>query len=174
MTENEKLRALLAEALDQHAHCLPCVPDCVWTRIEAALAEPVVECARCETLRDLADKAAWAQGDAQRRMIEAQKQRDEARAEAARLTDVLRSKHGGEPLALLDELDEARAEVAAAYQRGAEAMREAALGVVADRLRFWREASAAEGGVTTMDDRAEEACAAVNEIRALPIPEDKR
>ncbi len=41
MTENEKLRALLAEALDQHAHCLPCVPDCVWTRIEAALADPV-------------------------------------------------------------------------------------------------------------------------------------
>jgi hypothetical protein len=43
--------------------------------------------ARCETLRDLADKTAWAQGDAQRRMIEAQKQRDEARAELALLRE---------------------------------------------------------------------------------------
>lgn len=45
------------------------------------------------------------------------KERDEARAEAARLTDVLRSKHGGEPLALLDELDEARDEIARLKKR---------------------------------------------------------
>ena len=97
MTENEKLRALLAEALDaMHCEddgdgitshrCGRCDEfvdrnDKVRDRINAALAEPVVECARCETLRDLADKAAWAQGDAQRRMIRAQTQRDEARSE---------------------------------------------------------------------------------------------
>lgn len=78
---DEKLRALLAEALDQHAHCLPCVPDCVWTRIETALAEPVG-------------------------------------VHPSSLTDVV--------TLLENERDEARAEVAAAYQRGAEAMREAA------------------------------------------------
>jgi hypothetical protein len=80
-------------------------------RIDAALAEPVVECARCETLRDLADKAAWAQGDAQRRMIRAQTQRDEARAEVRRT---------------YIELSEVISRNAEAYQRGAEAMREAA------------------------------------------------
>jgi hypothetical protein len=61
-----------------------------WERDEAR--------ARCEKLRELADMAAAEQGLAQRRMMEAQRERDEARA------------------ALAD-----------AYRRGAEAMRKLAL-----------------------------------------------
>ena len=110
MTENEKLRALLAEALDQHAHCLPCVPDCVWTRIDAALAEPVVECARCETLRGLADTAAAEQGLAQRRMMEAQRERDEARKYAEERNDEANKLQRYLNMAA-HERDEARAEV---------------------------------------------------------------
>ncbi len=65
--------------------------------------------------------------------------------------------------------DEART----AYQRGAEAMREAAAGVALERARYWTETSASEGGVTSMDDRAEEARFTADDIRALPVPEDK-
>jgi chromosome segregation ATPase len=131
MTENEKLRALLAEAQValQGVAAYDANPDVSWTltkedcrdaldRIDAALAEPVAECARCETLRDLADKAAWAQGDAQRRMIEAQKQRDEARAEVERLRSLkpvgtysLDWNHEQERLRLTAERDAAKAEI---------------------------------------------------------------
>lgn len=85
MSESEKLRALLAEARREIAtwHLGP--RDPLVQRIDAALAEPVEGCGRCETLRGLADTAAAEQGLAQRRMMEAQKQRDEARAEVARL-----------------------------------------------------------------------------------------
>jgi hypothetical protein len=170
MSDIEKLRALLAEARvvtqdslesnttgfeaeDEVCKCNACERyRSIIARIDAALAEPVVEChkerdtawfagyeegkalaenmkaeadARCETLRDLADKAAWAQGDAQRRMIEAQKQRDEARAEVERLQG--------------------------AYQRGAEAMREAAMGAA------WHSA----------------AMGLHKRIKEMPLPEDK-
>lgn len=95
MSENEKLRALLAEARQELAVLASYVddPETKWptvglkmtakahkrvvTRIDASLAEPVGECARCETLRELADTAAAEQGLAQRRMMEAQKQRDD-------------------------------------------------------------------------------------------------
>jgi len=134
MTETEKLRALLAEArrVVGDEVCIDCGvgSQMLWGRIDAALAEPVGECARCETLRDLADKAAWAQGDAQRRMIEEQKQRDEARAEIASLKAEL------SPMLLAvatstDERDIARAKAEMAYQRGAEAMRTKILGLLA-------------------------------------------
>ncbi len=108
MTENQRLRKLLSEARD----CLLGAQG-VWRernedtyadsaseltdRIDAALAEPVADCSRCEKLRELADIAAAEQGLAQRRMMEAQRERDKARGAA---TD--------------------------AYQRGAKAMREAA------------------------------------------------
>jgi hypothetical protein len=62
----------------------------------------------------------------------------------------------------------------AAYQRGAEAMREAAVGASVERARYWTETSAAEGGITTMEDRAEEARSIADDIRALPLLEDKR
>jgi len=157
MTENEKLRALLAEARDfaddfrrtaawerDRARA-----EVMCDRIDAALAEPqgpersplavgegtwsvfaekVVrerDDARAEVERlkqslamseqvsgVLCDDCGWAMkfpGEPCR--CEVVKQLDEARVEVARLTDVLLSKHGGEPLSLMDELDEARAEV---------------------------------------------------------------
>jgi hypothetical protein len=79
--------------------------------------------ARCETLRELADAAASEQGLAQRRMINAQRERNEARAS-----------------------------VADAYRRGAEAMREAC-------------ANAVERSLLPHDHTAQS-------LRALPIPEE--
>jgi len=44
MLQNEYKRGisetawLLSEALNKHGNCLPCVPDCVWSRIEMFLA----------------------------------------------------------------------------------------------------------------------------------------
>jgi hypothetical protein len=118
VTENEKLRALLAEALDQHAHCLPCVPDCVWTRIEAALAEPVDAMQAAEIDREHWTYKVLSQG----LEIEAKKIREGM--------------------------------VRQAYQRGAEAMREAA----ADYIRR-----------TGWDMNPQVSCS----VRTLPIPEDK-
>lgn len=97
MSEVEKLRALLAEArglIDRNRLVLgeyetPREVAAIRKAIDAALAEPVSECARCETLRELADTAAAEQGLAQRRMMEAQAQRDEARAEVARLQKIV-------------------------------------------------------------------------------------
>lgn len=186
MTENEKLRALLAEAqsglmCDRYREAwerCDCAVCAVKTRIDAALAEPVGECARCETLRDLADKAAWAQGDAQRRMIEAQKQRDESRAEVERLSTAL-TQETRLSLHTQRQLDEARAEVdrlqdvgntvmdnmiglhrevveKLAYHRGAEAMREAAASLFDGRVGLAQSPAYA------------------TVIRALPLPEDKR
>jgi hypothetical protein len=143
MTNETKLRALLAEARDglfdegeevvHHLLTCPCWACNLARRIDAALAEPVGECARCETLQDIADRAAWAQGDAQRRMIKAQQQRLEARAE-----------------------------VAAAYQRGAEAMREAAAAYIeANSPRI------SANGITLS------LAGAGQKIRALPLPEVK-
>lgn len=70
---------------------------------------------RCERLRELADAAASEQGLAQRRMMDAQ--REHTRAQA-RLIDAALI-HAD----LVRERDEARAEVANAFRRGAEAMR---------------------------------------------------
>lgn len=47
---------------------------------------------------------------------EALRERDEARAERDRYRDVLLSKHGGEPVALIAELDEARSDLRASGQ----------------------------------------------------------
>lgn len=97
MSEVEKLRALLAEArglIDRNRLVLgeyetPREVAAIRKAIDAALAEPVAVCARCETLRELADTAAAEQGLAQRRMMEAQRERDEARAEVERLRNAL-------------------------------------------------------------------------------------
>jgi hypothetical protein len=77
MTENQRLRELLKEAR-AHMFCSCATCNDRRARIDAALAEPVADCSRCETLRELADTAAAEQGLAQRRMMEAQKGRDEA------------------------------------------------------------------------------------------------
>ena len=58
-----------------------------------------------------------------------------------------------------------------AYQRGAEAMRRAAIDAVLARALYWNETSISEGGITTMEDRAEEASNAAAEIIDLTIPE---
>lgn len=88
MREVEKLRALLAEARE-YIIATGCPDDAMLDRIDAALAEPVGACSRCETLRQLADTAAAEQGLAQRRMMEAQAQRDEARAHLAAVEKLL-------------------------------------------------------------------------------------
>ena len=120
MSEVEKLRALLAEArglIDRNRLVLgeyetPREVAAIRKAIDAALAEPVAECARCETLRELADTAAAEQGLAQRRMMEAQKQRDEAVAafhEATRLRSGIQQAR----IKAENERDEARAALAA-------------------------------------------------------------
>lgn len=157
MTENEKLRSLLAEArreLARHVFtqespvCVNCGGEsgfdvgraCPYAadydlkqRIDAALAEPVLApetnyYAEFNKMRDKAAKYGLA-------LTQAQKERDEARAEAA-----------------------------LAYQRGAEAMREAAAGKAYTTLSLHDEPCR----------RSELRQAVVHAIEALPIPEDKR
>lgn len=79
-----------------------------------------------------------------------------------------------EVAAIRKAIDAALAEpVVNDFKRGAEAMREAAALVAVERARYWTETSMAEGGLTTADDRAEEAGYIADDIHALPIPEDK-
>ena len=133
-TENEKLRALLAEARValQGVAAYDANPDVSWTltkedcrdaldRIDAALAEPVVDPVQ-----------AWKDANGYNDLLAAYS-------------------------STITERDEARAEVAAAYQRGAEAMREAA---AQDCIDFWGK------GHSSGTLQAER-------IRALPLPEDK-
>ncbi len=173
MTENEKLRALLAEALDQHAHCLPCVPDCVWTRIDAALAEPVEpsesEYAMHARIRADYDKTV---ADCWRaKVAEVERERDEARAEVERLKVDVEALHAG--IAAQDEVltrryNEQLSRANTAYQRGAEAMREAAA----------QEADKTSPPKSIGRDHGRHHIAGAQQaaarIRALPIPEDKR
>ena len=154
MVDEKTLRALLAEARD----ALFCCRGLTNTldRIDAALAEPVEGCARCETLRELADTAAAEQGLAQRRMLEAQKQRDEARAEVERLqaelVRVARAEFDrGAKQGVEQALWASRTAQETAYQRGAEAMREAAMGAA------WHSA----------------AMGLHKRIKEMPIPEDR-
>lgn len=171
MSEVEKLRALLAEALGRVG--LFCDDD-LRQRIDAALAEPVesdppkspewacyncgsmgdfspiqyaagdydIECANCGSKNT--DEA----GNVVQRLVldldEARAERDEARAEAARWREE------GEGLLRY------ACEASAAYKAGAEAMREAAAQLVSNERRLWLRSEL------------------VFDIRALPIPEDKR
>jgi hypothetical protein len=124
MTENEKLRALLAEARDyvgvawgrmsQDGHRDAAEKaGGVAKRIDAALAEPVVDCSTCDSM-----SMSYARME---------RERDDAQVEARR-----------------------------AYQRGAEAMREAAAAEL-DRLLTQKKATAIWVGP--------------DEIRAVPLPE---
>jgi hypothetical protein len=78
---NHSAQAWLAEGYDDNAADDYQLRD----RIDAAIEAPATECPRCEVLRDVAAKATEEQGLAYRRMMEAQQQRDEARAEVRRL-----------------------------------------------------------------------------------------
>ena len=221
MSQNEKLRTLLAEAR-QLVGFLPTYPagfDLVSEmrqRIDAALAEPrkptslvhrayhaqVVEQltqerdearARCEKLRELADMAAAEQGLAQRRMMEAQKERDEALAEAVRLRGLFdttrhqtcRSLGASDSIGwasvlmeisqtrsnnnmLLRERDEARAALADAYRRGAEAMKRAAVAACEEEARTHEQRGFPVGVSWAIGATLAAAC-----VEALPIPEDK-
>ena len=169
MTENEKLRALLAEALDQHAHCLPCVPDCVWTRIDAALAEPVGDALEWQTA------VTKALSESQERLAAELK---EAQAELKRLKKATHTwscqRQSAYNLSCVCGADkEQRDREHAAYQRGAEAMREAAANEADARARYWRKESVEDGVNTDREIRAEEARANAVDIRALPVPEEK-
>lgn len=114
MTEVEKLRALLAEAVPLNTPCPSCLrtieeerqgygrDGCVHTKrrllVDAALAEPVVGCARCEEtehamhlrIRSGYDKTiadSW-----RAKVAEVERERDEARAEL----DFIKAEYGGE------------------------------------------------------------------------------
>lgn len=132
MTENEKLRALLAEAREalvraENRMMSPPhqVPEAI-SSIDAALAEPL--------------KAEYSQDEVNEMT-----------------TDMIAVRKAAER---------------AAFRSGAEAMREAAVGASVERARYWTETSAAEGGITTMEDRAEEARSIADDIRDLPLPKD--
>lgn len=144
MSENAKLRALLAEArgwVGGWSGILPvsaAVIDSLRQRIDVALAEPVAR------LNPYSAAVAEMRGDAwQKQAMQRERERDEARAEVRRT---------------YKELSESIAREAEAYERGAKAMREAAaLGL--DRLLTKKKATAI--------------WVAPDEIRALPLPEDK-
>jgi len=132
VTENEKLRALLAEAREalvraENRMMSPPhqVPEAI-SSIDAALAEPL--------------KAEYSQDEVNEMT-----------------TDMIAVRKAAER---------------AAFLSGAEAMREAAVGASVERARYWTETSAAEGGITTMEDRAEEARSIADDIRDLPLPKD--
>lgn len=158
MTENEKLRELLAEArkivhtiLDIDAlHGWACESDDdepamddlmrdLRARIDAALAEPVSDstAVRLQRVRKALTAAVPADGT------------------IGNADDVSRVAR------LVAERDEARAEFAAAYQRGSEAMREAAAGKAYTTLSLHDEPCR----------RSELRQAVVHAIEALPIPE---
>lgn len=150
MTENEKLRSLLAEAqsglmCDRYREAwerCDCAVCAVKTRIDAALAEPVGDALEWQTA------ITKALSESQERLAdevrEARRERDEARAEAARRRE--------EGEGLLQYAFEAYV----AYQRGAEAMREAAATLVSSNATGWASVGDMEAA-----------------IRALPLPEDK-
>lgn len=94
----DKCEALAASLQRKVRHC-----DEITEERDKALRERDEARARCETLRELADVAALEQGLAQRRMMEAQRERDEAQA---RVIDAALI-HAE----LVRERDEARAEL---------------------------------------------------------------
>ncbi len=151
--QNERLRALLKEARVLHGCHGVCVLECIWSRIDAALAEPVE--VHPSSLSDVVT------------LLE--NERDEARAEVQFLRGVgcneldgtdVRGPCGACLKCARRERDEARAALADAYRRGAEAMREAAAATVGSNA-----------GCSHM------VCgycpSSAEKIRALPIPEDK-
>jgi phage-related tail protein len=151
MSENEKLRALLAEARSYVKMVAPCSDPfpCGHYRcellngIDAALAEPVMNMeASASRGWQMADSLHLSVKEQRERAEKAERERDEARAEVRRT---------------YKELSEAIAREAEAYERGAEAMREAAASCVgSDTALLQTYRSVLEG-----------------RIRALPLPEDK-
>jgi len=146
-SENEKLRTLLAEAREW--------ADAIGVNIDAALAEPVAECADCANSFRLAGTR--------------ERERDEARAEVNMLRILLNQSARNERLwrqreqKWLPTLNAARTHAEEAFRRGAEAMREAAAGKAYTTLSLYDEPCR----------RSELRQAVVNAIEALPLPEGK-
>ncbi len=150
MTENEKLRALLAEA---RGYVLECFDECasadtlqMLCRIEAALAEP---------REDFVAIAAPAVRDELIQVLDnystLHRERDEARAEVERLKQEVRiAKHTVDMRTVKQQMKRNQE----AFKRGAEAMREAAVQYL--RTKGW-----------FMNQQV--ACS----VSALPLPEDK-
>ena len=160
MSEVEKLRALLAEArraLSTEKTLNEDTERWEWThgklakRIDAALAEPV-DADHALTVREACRRRMPLDGvDAQAlegALALTERERDEARAEVERLKESNRLlRHDADK-----EWGTAATAIAAAFQRGAEAMREAAAKYAYDACGFYSMA---------------------RDIRALLIPEDK-
>lgn len=165
MTNEEKLRSLLAEVRGYLCDVEPLLGEGgveMCGIIDAALAEPVSECCgwKEQFNRVVTERNA------------AQAQREKARAYANKLAGALAEGALPKDLEVLraanttmaQELHEARAEVAAAYQRGAEAMRGAAAGTAYTTLSLHDSTCR----------RSELRQAVVDAIEALPLPEDKQ
>jgi len=146
MSNEEKLRALLAEAryACESLEFEPCSENRKHARglkaqIDAALAEPVGDYDVDADLRMHKEDRLRLRSE----NLRLERERNEARAEVRRT---------------YKELSESIAREAAAYERGAAAMREAAAREL-DRLLTEKKATAI--------------WVAPDEIRALPVPEDK-
>jgi hypothetical protein len=148
VTENEKLRKLLVEARDLYGCHGQCPSACVWSRIDAALAEPS-EQEETEHAMHMRVRAGYDKtiADAWRAKV----------AEVERERDALRAQNEHMASALEDAIKIQKEAVANAYRRGAEAMREAA-GYV--------KHSSHEDGLGLGSLRMESG------IRALPIPKE--
>ena len=155
MIGEEKLRTLLVEARAEIVWLTTYYESRTGTeftdQIDAALAEPVVLSESKDALHARAVEVLQREWDVARSVLK--RERDEARAEVARLKGELKMECGFTD-SYIKALHKAGERAKDAYQRGAEAMREAS-------LRVCNEASFGWGA----DDIAEE-------LRALPTPED--
>ena len=96
---------------------------CVTLTGDAVASDSSLYCGN--SVRYWYDKA-QAYKDSAGKLCEARKERDAARAEAKKYHDALVARHGGEPVALLSELDEARADLQAMTVEAMRAGRELA------------------------------------------------
>lgn len=188
MADNEKLRALLAEA--REFLCDPCICDDgvgeMRFRIDAALAVPAMPCGDCghpltevrpgKHQCDVCDDLRLHKEDRLRLRVEnlrLERERDEARAEVERLKVQIEAHETRHRLAAgeirrlsasfndaLHEGNKARAEAVSAFRRGAEAMREAAAKEV---FAFYAWSKDNEATRTDIKNLAEM-------IDALPVP----
>jgi len=185
MSNEEKLRALLAEARDALSQgCWGGKCCTVRERIDAALAEPMTVTGRypsnmvsrkapsalAEPVAEYAPNYAREARSLRARLNDAERERDEALAEVVAvqvqigMSDIRHGLEAGEIRRLLASLsdalherDEARAGAASAFRRGAEAMREAAASCVGGDIALLQTYR------SVLERR----------IRGLPVPEER-
>lgn len=154
MRNEEKLKELLVKARAWMGKCdcrtklLSPTDNAFLAGIEAALAEPVDD-------YDIDAELRLHKEDRLRLRVENLRltgERDEARDEVERLKQEVRiAKHTVDMRTVKQQMKRNRE----AFQRGAEAMREAAAVLVSDQRKLWLRSEL------------------VNDIRTLPLPEDK-